>query len=383
MLSIANNIMASNAARYLGKAYSSLSESVERLSSGLRINGAKDDPAGLAVRELMRADLAVLNQGQRNAVDAISMLQVAEEALNIIDDLLVRTSQLAEQASTGSYSSQQRNIMNAEFNQLIAEIDRIASSTTFNGQNLLNYIGLIDDPDKYEMHIGQSSTVDVERADMTARGLGLMAIATSADIRIGAVDPNDTSWFSPGGSNLWFDFSGGQTVNVIPTPWNYSMTQTIAIFNAASNAIDSDWDMASLIYDGQAQRYFLKIQAQTGGSQTVSSNLPLINRVMGSEGLSLATAAEARDAVVEIRNIIEAKNTYRAYLGYSMNRFEAASDVIGIQAENILAAESRISDADIAAEMSTLTRNQILTQAGVAMLAQANTIPQMALSLLQ
>jgi flagellin len=118
MLAIKNNIMAENAARHLGQSYDALATSVERLSSGLRINSAKDDAAGLAVRELMRADIAVLRQGARNAQDGISMLQTAEGAMQTVDDLLVRMKQLAEQAATGTYSSAQRTIMDNEFDEM-------------------------------------------------------------------------------------------------------------------------------------------------------------------------------------------------------------------------------------------------------------------------
>src|SRR5512138_1079071 len=138
MLAIKNNIMADNAARHLGRSYDALAQSVERLSSGLRINSAKDDAAGLAVRELMRAEVAVLRQGARNAQDGVSLLQTMEGAMASIDNLLVRMKELAEQAATGSYSSKQRDIMNNEFQQMAAEVDRIATTTTFNSINMLN-----------------------------------------------------------------------------------------------------------------------------------------------------------------------------------------------------------------------------------------------------
>ena len=138
MLAIKNNMMAANAARYLGKSYDALATSVERLSSGLRINSAKDDAAGMAVRELMRADISVIDQGVRNTQDGISMLQTMEGAMATIDNALVRMKQLAEQASTGSYSSAQRVIMNNEFAEMAAEMDRISKSTKFNGIAMLN-----------------------------------------------------------------------------------------------------------------------------------------------------------------------------------------------------------------------------------------------------
>jgi len=155
MLAIKNNLMAVNAARHLGQSYDALSRSVERLSSGLRINSAKDDAAGLAVRELMRADIAVIHQGARNALDGISMLQTMEGAMATIDDALVRMQQLAEQAATGSYSSAQRTIMENEFTEMREEIDRIAGATTFNG------IKMLDNSASVNIHFGKLTTDNI------------------------------------------------------------------------------------------------------------------------------------------------------------------------------------------------------------------------------
>ena len=269
MLAIKNNIMAENAARYLGKSYDALAQSVERLSSGLRINSAKDDAAGLAVRELMRADIAVLQQGSRNALDGISMVQTMEGALSTIDDALVRMRQLAMQASTGSYSDTQRSIMDNEFAEMAAEIDRIAGAVTFNGNPLLN------------------------------------SASASIDIQVGTTDK-------------------------------------IAI---------------------------------TGVDVTSSA--------LGLGSASLATAAAAQSALTFLDSAISSKDTARATFGYKMNRLESTISVINNQAENMMAAESRVSDVDVATEMTEMTINQVLSQAGVAMLAQANTMPQMALTLLR
>ena len=137
-LYINHNMMAANAARNLSNIYSNLATSVQRLSSGLRVNSAADDAAGLAVRELMRADIAVLNQGVRNASDAISMIQTAEGAMSVIDEKLIRMKELAEQAATGTYTTAQRLIMDSEYQAMAAEIDRIANATDFNGIKLLD-----------------------------------------------------------------------------------------------------------------------------------------------------------------------------------------------------------------------------------------------------
>jgi len=270
MLTIKNNIMADNAARHLGRAYDALATSVERLSSGLRINSAKDDAAGLAVRELMRADIAVIKQGSRNASDAISMLQTFEGTLGAMNEALIRMKELAEQAATGTYSDQQRRIMNAEFQEMAQEITRIATKTEFSSVTMLNSATGIN-----TIHFGEGSSITVNSVDLTATALGI----TSA--------------------------------------------------------------------------------------------------------ISIATTAGAATALSTISNAISVKDSARASFGYKMNRIESTATVLNIQAENVMAAESRISDVDVATEMAVLTRNQVLAQAGVAMLSQANAMPQMALTLLR
>jgi flagellin len=269
MLAIKNNLMAANAARYLSKSYDNLATSVQRLSSGQRINTASDDAAGMAVRELMRSNIAVLQQGSRNAQDGVSMLQTMEGALGVIDTLLVRMQQLTEQASTGSYSSAQRVIMNSEFDQMRSEIQRIATATNFNG------IKMLDNSAAVAIHFGASDD-----------------------------------------------------------------------------------------------------QISVAGSSVTSSAL-------GIASLSISSATSAAAALGALDSAINVKDTARAAFGYSINRLQATGDVLGIQAENLQAAESRISDVDVATEMATLTRNQVLAQAGTSMLAQANSIPQMALTLLR
>jgi flagellin len=277
MLAIKNNIMAANAARHLGNNYDALAKSVERLSSGLRINSARDDAAGLAVRELMRADIATLQQGVRNTQDGISMLQTMEGAMATIDDALVRMKQLAEQAATGTYSTAQRAIMNSEFEEMANEIDRIAQSTVFNNTTLLDSAS-----SDLSIHI-------LQRADGTDDTITLNAVNVRA------------------GSGLGIDSS---TIDITGT-------------------------------------------------------------------------ASAATALTAITSAITAKDTARATFGYAMNRLDKTAQVVGIQAENMVAAESRVSDVDVATETAELTKNQVLAQAGIAMLAQANAMPQMALTLLR
>ena len=275
MLAIKNNIMAENAARQLGLSYDALAQSIERLSSGLRINSAKDDAAGLAVRELMRADIAMIQQGARNAQDGISMLQTMEGAMAVIDEALVRMKGLAEQAATGSYSAQQRRIMNNEFQEMATEIDRVANRTEFNETAML-------------------------------------ASAT-------------------GTQNIHFGVDSGGTASEVTV-----------------NSVD--------------------ITAATLGI---------------TSAIDITSTTNAATALTTLTTAIAAKDSARASFGYKMNRLEMSNNVLGITAENMMASESRVSDVDVATEMSNLTRNQVLAQAGVAMLAQANTMPQMALTLLR
>ncbi len=281
MLAIKNNIMAENAARHLGQSYDSLAKSVERLSSGLRINTAKDDAAGLAVRELMRADIAVLKQGSRNAQDGISMLQTFEGAMATIDEALIRMKELAEQASTGSYSTKQRTIMNNEFKQMADEITRIAEKTEFNSVKMLQ------------------------------------------------------------GS------AGGATASVTI---HFGQDQSGNNSSIAVNRVD--------------------VRSATLGIDSAS-------------GINLSTASAAQSAMTAVGTAIETKDSARASFGYMMNRLESTNSVLNITAENMMASESRVSDVDVATEMAEMTRNQVLSQAGVSMLSQANGMPQMAMSLLR
>ncbi|MEE9516048.1 MAG: hypothetical protein V3V52_03035, partial [Candidatus Adiutricales bacterium] len=158
-LVINHNMMAMNAARNLSSVYKALARSTAALSSGLRVMSAADDAAGLAVRELMRADIAVINQGIRNAGDAISMIQTAEGALSVVDEKLIRMKELAEQAATGTYTTVQRELMNSEYQAMAAEIDRIANATDFNGVNLLNGdMAISNDGSGMKIHFGTGNS---------------------------------------------------------------------------------------------------------------------------------------------------------------------------------------------------------------------------------
>jgi len=295
-LSIYNNLMAANAARNLGNSYGQLATSVNRLSSGLRVNSAADDAAGLAIRELMRAEIASLNQGIRNANDAISLIQVADGALGIIDEKLIRMKELAEQAATGTYNSDQRLMIESEYQQMASEITRIANATDFNGVYLLNGFLSGDDHD---------------------------------------------------GSQL-------------------QSTGKLKVHFGTGNLSAEDY-------------YYIQIGCATASALGVGNNA---GSDSGKAGFTISTQQAAQRALDALNMAIISKDKIRANLGAQQNRLENTVSNLQIQAENVQAAESRISDADISLEMTSFVRNQILTQAAVAMLSQANSLPQMALSLI-
>ena len=402
MLGIKNNLMADIAARHLNNSYNNLAQSVERLSSGLRINSAKDDAAGLAVRELIRVDVASLRQGSRNAADAVSMLQVAEGGLQVIDNILVRMRELAEQAATDSYSIAQKQIMQDEFSELVNEIDRIAQNTHFNDNNLLGTNGTTLEI-ALGLGLGAGKTITVTTTNVDAEGLG---IGGAKEYLAGEewVASGTTSYItnSNAAAQTWtINISGQDAIDV-----DFTAAQTMDLdtvvqgINFGSRGTSENYDAAEKIYNAETDMYTLKISAKDAGDTTVTftANANIVWAAgLQQAGNAVATAdfhnedgsgtavdikTDPAGAIAALKGAIAVKDTYRAQLGYMMNRLESAQQVIDIQAENLQAAESRISDVDVASEMAAMTRNQVLAQAGVAMLGQANTMPQMALQLL-
>ncbi|MFT3959478.1 MAG: flagellin [Desulfovibrio sp.] len=291
---INHNSMASNVANNLTSHYGDLKTSTERLSTGLRVNSAADDAAGLAIRELMRTDIKALQQGVRNANDAISLIQTADGALGVIDEKLTRMKELAEQASTGTYDSTQRLMIESEYQAMASEITRIANATDFNG------IHLLDGNLSGDSHVGNKMT-------------------------------------STGKMKIHFG-----TAN-----------------------------------DSAEDYYYIQIGTSTASALGVGNET-----TAGRDGATISTQEAAQKALVAITNAVVSKDKIRAHLGALQNRLENTVSNLTTQAENLQAAESRISDVDVATEMTQFVRNQILTQSSVAMLSQANSMPKMAMQLI-
>ncbi|WP_275942784.1 flagellin [Desulfolutivibrio sulfoxidireducens] len=378
-LIINHNLMAQSAARNLSTSYAALSDSTRKLSSGLRITTAADDAAGLAVRELMRADIASLNQGVRNANDAISLIQTADGALGVIDEKLIRMKELAEQAATGTYTSDQRIIIDSEYQAMAKEITRIANATDFNGIYLLNGnlsssthdgSGLVS-TGKLKVHFGPANDsaedyyyIQIGCATASALGLG-------------------------GGPVTEAEYVSQNNLHYVTTT---TLAADLALTHGAPSFLYTDFDQAqtentynSTNYPGG--RYFSFAQDNSGNQWVWWADGG--GNYLGSENLSqrggassISTQELAQQALVTVRNAIVSKDIIRANLGALQNRLENTISNLEIQAENLQAAESQISDVDVATEMTEFVRRQILTQAAVAMLSQANSLPQMALQLM-
>lgn len=273
-LRVNTNVASINAQRSLYNTTNTLSKSLEKLSSGLRINRAGDDAAGLAISEGLKSDIRALQQASRNAADGISMIQTAEGGLEETSGILIRLRELAEQAATETLGSSERGYLDQEFQALTAEITRIAQSTEFNGAALLD---------------GSNLTLDIQ-----------VGIGTGA--------------------------SSAVTINL--------------------------------------------------GSGMTATNL-------GLNTSSITTSANALTAISALETATASVSAQRASFGAAQNRLESTIRNIGMTVENLSAANSRIRDVDIAAETSSMTAMQILQQAGVSVLAQANATPQLALMLLQ
>jgi flagellin len=516
----------------LGAHYSTIARSVERLSSGLRVNKSADDAAGLSIRELMRENIASLYQGIRNANDAVSMIQTADGALAVIDEKLIRMKELAMQAATGTYTAEQREMIDNEFQAMADEINRIAAATDFNGIKLLDG-SLAGDHDgsgltstgELKVHFGtdNDSAEDyyyLTMSDASTRGLGLVgglggpiwggveplsdrlkSVQQPADID----DYRELTFITSGAGE---GFETDTLVSIIPkgtkgllihinllgTTINDSLelfTRDGTHLAGTSLSYTDDWDgggmfggttssiadmntfvlteangfsaratynttylngsadpahTANLDANGNITTYTTNVGAANtftyngmtigySGDSTLDPGnltfpfptLPLSNEYLyideakedlillivggslvgmagfwnsmpsrsasgggsgttdmvgGDQAISIKRQEWAQEALDKIDEAVRRKDDMRAYLGAMQHRLENTISNLQIQAENIQAAESRISDVDVAAEMTEFTRGMILAEASVAMLAQANSMPRIALSLI-
>jgi len=405
---INTNIAALNAQRNLGMSANSLSTSMQRLSSGLRVNSAKDDAAGLAISERMNTQVKGLTVGARNSNDGISLAQTAEGSLGKIGDMLQRMRELAVQASNATNSKADRDALQAEVKQLTDEVDRVAKQTSFNGTKILDgtFSGAV-------FQVGANSGDNITVGALTntsAKGLadvvyaydkqtGINATTTVTDlaaITAGStlrINDGTTTWdLGPIAEAKSGTERMGQMVEAINrksadtgvTAFLSKQDDGNYTIDLMSSKLNTSGDSATLTLTGFTANNFGYAAAAVGatGGATLSANSTSTDS-LGIDTLTVDTQRNAWVALKKIDSAIDQVNSARANLGALQSRFESSIANIEIQVENLSASRGRIVDADFAKETANLSRTQILQQAGTAMVAQANQLPQGVLSLLR
>ncbi len=396
-LTINTNVMALNAQRNLGQSQSALARSMERLSSGLRINSAKDDAAGLAISDRMTAQIRGLNQASRNANDGISLSQTAEGALQESTNILQRIREIAVQSANDTNSVSDRASLNDEVIQLKAELDRIAQTTEFNGRAIIDG-SMTDATFQVGANAGANQTISFSIDSARAGDLGTEAaviVEHVSEVNASGAVGFLTLEAAAGQGTAGDDISLAVTDDGVGSPSTITVTVD-AIVVSGDIAAMTEAEVRDLINnDADASR----LVTASGGDDSIAGVLAvtLISAdVTGVAGVDFVAAEGTRtmddvsvasrdQAIITIESVdlaLEDIDTIRGGLGAVQNRFESTIANLNNVAENLSAARSRILDADIAMETSAMTKSNILQQAGVAILAQANQVPQLALSLL-
>ena len=400
---INNNIMAMNTYRQLALTNTSASKAMEKLSSGLRINRAGDDAAGLSISEKMRAQIRGLTMASKNAQDGISLIQTAEGALNETHAILQRMRELAVQAANDTNIDVDRQALQNEIVELVEEIDRIAQTTEFNKQNILVEkdpgSGVFTATLQVGANYGQSFTITIE--EMSASALQLKGdsaggttptVVTSGTVSAGGVDL--TIDFGAANADLGeititFDttdqddavgasWSGNDLTITLKENGSYTAAQIEGFIKGASGA-PTGFESDAITLNATDN-----ISADDFAGESVTINTPgTAPSLPGEYLIDVTSLTGANDALQTIDNAINKVSEQRSKLGAYQNRLEHTINNLDTAAENLQAAESRIRDVDMAKEMMEFTTNSILQQAATAMLAQANAVPQSVLQLLR
>ncbi len=398
MTTINTNVMSMTAQRNLGTTSSSLATSMQRLSSGLRVNSAKDDAAGLAISERMNAQVRGLSVAARNANDGISLAQTAEGALGKVGDMLQRMRELAVQSANASNNSSDRTALQAEVTQLRSEIDRVAKTTSFNGTKLLDGT-FANAAFQVGANAGESisvqSTADVRAASLgSATFLTTTGMAWAAGTATAAGTITGMSVTGPKGNIIpvgdvvvALGDTAAQVTKKMEAAFNAATSETGLIARAVANTAQMSFDSVTDWVDSSGAAAGFNINAGTSSAAGLTTagltGGPAGSWVQRLEDLDVTTVIGAGQAITIADKALTTINSARADLGALQSRFENAVANIQITGENISAARGRIVDADFAKETSNLSRAQILQQAGTAMVAQANQAQQGVLSLLR
>ena len=364
----------------LNNSDSALSRSLQRLSSGLKINEAQDNPAGLAIAHRMDAQVQGLRVGKANSNDGISVIETADGALAEISSLMQRMSELTVQAATGTYTDDDREAIDREIQQLKEEVTRVSKDTEFNGQRILD--GTFDlkgymnnNNSKVEYYTGEVA--------VGKYNLNIQSILSAAGITEGTatgVKPISMQYQKADGSLEAVDdltASVDMDNNLITIRKEYGGEYEIRIsFDDANPPGATEMEITGI--------GAMKLQIGANGGQELAVQIPTISlKNMGLQNANVLTQEAAEKAIESTKQGLNYINKIRSKLGAYQNRLEHNTESLDVSDENLTAAYSRIMDVDMAEEMTAYTTNNVLVQAGVSMLSQANERPQAVLQLLQ
>ncbi|TFH86682.1 FliC/FljB family flagellin [Billgrantia azerbaijanica] len=390
---INTNITSMIGQQNLLKSQNALSTSMERLSSGLRINSAKDDAAGQAIANRMSAQITGLAQAQRNANDGISVAQTAEGGLNQVNDNLQRIRELSVQASNDTNSADDLKSIQDEIDQRLNEIDRISAETDFNGVKVLS------DDQKLRIQVGSedNQTIEISLEEINAKTLGLDSFSVSG--------PEGTP---AAATTTNFQDSYGDTTSIVDSAvtdfdtdlaTNLGIASTSVTVTTADALVDSDGnyyaqvtinttdtaELATLeaqgldVESGVTATFYVALDPQSAATSTTTATFTVATSAATADAL---VTQGTTDPMAAIDSALKQVDSLRSDLGAIQNRFDSAITNLATNETNLSAARSRIEDADYAKEVANMTRAQILQQAGTSVLAQANQVPQNVLSLL-
>lgn len=421
MLSVQTNVSAISAQRNLGATSDALGMSMERLSSGFRINRAADDAAGLAVSEKLKAQIGGLNQASRNARDGISMIQTAEGALSEVQSMMQRMRDLAVQAASDTNSQAERQNINLELGQLQNEIDSISSRTKFNGQSLLN--GSLTSQQRTAAYgagkteltqgallfgtgtVALASVVSVDVSGASAAtGYIFDANTTASTVTLSQVNTSGTTTgvsqtldvtslaIGTAGGSAVLNFSEFGVKVTVAASGQVTAANLSGSFAVAKNlSVDTTTSAGSAVLQTGANQNesttvsFVDTKLSASATQTNMADLyaklqAYSTAAGGTDATAARTAAGA--LITSLDGALGYVSSSRAVLGAAQNRLQHTIANLGTTSENLSASNSRIRDVDVATESSNMSKNQVLEQAGISVLAQANQMPQLALKLL-
>jgi flagellin-like hook-associated protein FlgL len=396
-MSVNTNTAAMNAYRNLSVTNNQMSKSLERLSSGFRINRAADDAAGLAISEGLRSQIGGLTQAVRNTQDGTSVVQTAEGALNETTSILQRMRDLSVQASNdGGLNQDAKDSIQKEVSQLKSELTRISDTTTYNGTKLLD--GSYDKTFQVGANSGQTIAVKIG-TEMGTSGLGLSGLDVSIGQASNALAGTRTTTAAAGTAAATAAANGSAGVVTVGSASDFTASEAYDKLNGTVTVNGKSLDLSTVQYDAgddaDAKLDKLNDALTAAGVAATAANTSAGLTLTGAVPANQATTAQvaaaevnftaangASQAIIDIDKAIKTVSSQRADLGAIQNRFEHTINNLNVAIENTTASESRIRDTDMASEMTNFTRTQVLTQAGTAMLSQANQSTQGILRLL-